>query len=109
MSLPAPEAAQLGRELAHWLTSGGGVERLGAELRRAVRESEAAFDQSNALYREGLASLFDVLDVQRQLISSREALIDGESDLAQAHIALFAAVGAPTDTGSLSALSAAGR
>ncbi|MFL0357708.1 efflux transporter outer membrane subunit [Erythrobacter sp. GH1-10] len=80
-----------------------------SELRRAVRESEAAFDQSNALYREGLASLFDVLDVQRQLISSREALIDGESDLAQAHIALFAAVGAPTDTGSLSGLSGAGR
>lgn len=47
------------------------------EFQNAVTESEAAFEQCNALYREGLASLFDVLDVQRQLISSRESLIDG--------------------------------
>lgn len=64
-------------------------------LVRSVTESEAAFQQSNALYREGLASLFDVLDVQRQLISSREALIDGEAASAQAHVALFSAVGDP--------------
>ncbi len=63
------------------------------ELEAAVQESEAAFEQSNALYREGLASLFDVLDVQRQLISSREALIDGEADLSQAFIELYAAAG----------------
>lgn len=63
------------------------------EFRNAVTESEAAFEQSNALYREGLASLFDVLDVQRQLISSREALIDGNAGLAQAHVDLFTAVG----------------
>lgn len=64
-----------------------------SELRNAVAESEAAFDQSNALYREGLASLFDVLDVQRQLITSREALIDGNAELAQAYIGLFSATG----------------
>jgi len=65
------------------------------ELASAVAESEAAFEQSNALYREGLASLFDVLDVQRQLIGSREALIDAEAALAQAYIDLFTATGAP--------------
>lgn len=64
-----------------------------SEFQNAVTESEAAFDQSNALYREGLASLFDVLDVQRQLISGREALIDGNADLAQAYVTLFTAVG----------------
>lgn len=64
-----------------------------SEFQNAVTESEAAFDQSNALYREGLASLFDVLDVQRQLISGREALIDGNADLAQAYVDLFTAVG----------------
>lgn len=64
-----------------------------SEFQNAVTESEAAFEQSNALYREGLASLFDVLDVQRQLISSREALIDGNAALAQAHVDLFTAVG----------------
>ncbi|TRD11791.1 TolC family protein [Erythrobacter insulae] len=63
------------------------------ELEKAVAESEAAFNQSNALYREGLASLFDVLDVQRQLISSREALIDGEADLSQSYVQLYSAVG----------------
>lgn len=69
-----------------------------AALQDAVTQSEAAFGQSNALYREGLASLFDVLDVQRQLISSREALIDGNADLAQAYVALFTAVGGETET-----------
>lgn len=68
-----------------------------SEFQNAVTESEAAFEQSNALYREGLASLFDVLDVQRQLISSREALIDGNADLAQAHVDLFTAVGGDMD------------
>lgn len=67
-------------------------------LQNAVTESEAAFGQSNALYREGLASLFDVLDVQRQLISSREALIDGNADLAQAYVDLFTAVGSDSNT-----------
>lgn len=66
------------------------------QLDKAVIESEAAFEQSNALYREGLASLFDVLDVQRQLISSREAVLDARSELAQAYVQLYAAVGAPT-------------
>lgn len=69
-----------------------------SEFQNAVTESEAAFDQSNALYREGLASLFDVLDVQRQLISGREALIDGNADLAQAYVDLFTAVGEPPDS-----------
>lgn len=67
------------------------------ELGNAVTESEAAFEQSNALYREGLATLFDVLDVQRQLISGRDAVIDGRADLAQAYVELFTAVGAPPE------------
>lgn len=66
------------------------------ELNKAVTQSEAAFEQSNALYREGLATLFDVLDVQRQLISAREAVLDARSALAQAYVSLYAAVGSPT-------------
>ena len=65
-----------------------------AELRQAIEESETAFDQSNALYREGLASLFDVLDAQRQLIASRQSLIDSEADLAASIVSLYAATGA---------------
>ncbi len=65
-------------------------------LRQAIEQSESAFNQSNALYREGLTSLFDVLDAQRQLIGSREDLIDSEANLASSIIALYAAIGSPT-------------
>lgn len=57
-------------------------------LAEAIEQSETALDQSNALYREGLASLFDVLDAQRQLIASRQSLLDNRADLADAFIAL---------------------
>lgn len=66
-----------------------------ADLEEAISESERAFEQSNALYREGLANLFDVLDSQRQLINSRQALIDSEAALAIALVQLYAAVGEP--------------
>lgn len=64
-----------------------------AALEEAIEESEAAMEQSNALYREGLATLFDVLDAQRQLIASRQSLIDNQAELASASIALQLAVG----------------
>ncbi|MFK4003396.1 efflux transporter outer membrane subunit [Qipengyuania sp. NPDC077563] len=59
----------------------------------AIEESETALSQSNALYREGLASLFDVLDAQRQLIASRQSLIDSEAALAEAYTAFHVGVG----------------
>ena len=65
-------------------------------FRNAIEQSEAAFNQSNALYREGLTSLFDVLDAQRQLINSRQSLIDSDAAIASAVIDLYSAVGAPT-------------
>lgn len=63
----------------------------GKSLGEAIEQSETALGQSNALYREGLTSLFDVLDAQRQLIASRQSLIDNHADLARAFIALHAA------------------
>lgn len=66
-----------------------------AELERAVRASERAFDQLDALYREGLATFIDILDAQRQLIGSRESFVDSEAALASAVVQLYAAVGAP--------------
>ena len=65
------------------------------KLRDAITQSESAFNQSNALYREGLTSLFDVLDAQRQLINIRQALIDSDAQIAFAIIDLYAAIGAP--------------
>lgn len=62
-------------------------------LSEAIEESETALSQSNALYREGLASLFDVLDAQRQLIASRQSLIDSEAALANSYTAFHAGIG----------------
>ncbi|WNO54050.1 efflux transporter outer membrane subunit [Stakelama saccharophila] len=64
-------------------------------LEDAIDQSREAYTQLNALYREGLSSLFDVLDAQRQLIASRQSLIDSEADLANAVIDFYAAVGSP--------------
>lgn len=68
-----------------------------AGLASAIEESEMAFEQTNALYREGLTSLFDVLDVQRQLISSREDYVDAEAQLASSVVQMYSAVGAPNE------------
>lgn len=64
-----------------------------ADLLEAIEQSETALEQSNALYREGLASLFDVLDAQRQLIASRQSLIDSEAALASSYVAFHGAIG----------------
>ena len=66
-------------------------------LADAIDQSEVAYNQSNALYREGLTSLFEVLDVQRQLISSRQDYVDAQAQLASAIVRMYSAVGAPTD------------
>lgn len=63
------------------------------DLAIAVEASEAAFVQLQALYTEGLATLIEVLDSQRQLISSREAFVDSEAALAAAIVALYRSVG----------------
>ena len=62
-------------------------------LSEAIEQSEAALEQSDALYREGLATLFDVLDAQRQLIGSRQSLIDSEAALAISFVSFHAAIG----------------
>lgn len=64
-----------------------------AELLRAVEASESAFNQLNALYREGLATFIDILDAQRTLIDSREAYVNSRAELARAVIALQTALG----------------
>jgi len=67
------------------------------ELDRAVEASQQAFDQLDALYREGLASFIDILDAQRTLISSRESQVDSQADFALSLVSLYAALGAPVD------------
>lgn len=80
-------------EVENALVSIEAYHQRGEALTQAIDESETALDQSNALYREGLASLFDVLDAQRQLIASRQSLIDSNAALASSFVAFHAAVG----------------
>ncbi|MEH6791792.1 efflux transporter outer membrane subunit [Parasphingorhabdus sp.] len=80
-------------EVENALVSIDAYRQRGAALTEAIDESETALEQSNALYREGLASLFDVLDAQRQLIASRQSLIDSNAALASSFVAFHAAVG----------------
>ena len=80
-------------EAENALTAIKAYEERRKSLVEAIEQSETALDQSNALYREGLTSLFDVLDAQRQLISSRESLLDNNAAMTTAFIALHSAAG----------------
>ncbi|WP_138511033.1 efflux transporter outer membrane subunit [Maricaulis alexandrii] len=71
------------------------IEAQSIELQTAVTASEQAFDQLNALYREGLASFIDILDAQRTLISSRQSQLESRANHAKAIIGLYRALGAP--------------
>lgn len=62
-------------------------------LEAAVSASQSAYNQLDALYREGLAGFIDVLDSQRSLIASREAVVETRADLASEIVRLYAAVG----------------
>lgn len=86
-------------EVENALVSIRAVEARTAELERAVAASEQAFDQLDALYREGLASFIDILDAQRTLIDSRETLLDSQADHALAVVDLYRALGAPVEAG----------
>lgn len=65
-------------------------------LAGAVSASEQAFEQLDALYREGLATFIDILDAQRQLIGSRESLVDATASVAGAVVELHTALGGGT-------------
>ena len=55
--------------------------------------NRSAFEQSRALYREGLANFLDVLDSQRQLNTTRQELAQTRRDLALEAVALYSALG----------------
>jgi len=63
------------------------------ELEEAAARSQSAYDQLDALYREGLAGFIDVLDAQRTLIQIRQQLVETDAALASALTRLSAALG----------------
>lgn len=67
------------------------------DLEQAVAASEDAFDQLNALYREGLATFIDILDAQRTLIDSREAYVNSQAELARGVITLQTGLASPLE------------
>lgn len=69
------------------------LEQQRKQLALAVKASRSAYRQLDALYTEGLVNFIDVLDAQRNLISSREALIDAEADAVSAIVTLYNAIG----------------
>lgn len=69
------------------------------EIQLAGERSQAAYDQLDALYREGLAGFIDVLDAQRTLIQIREQIVETDAALASALARLSAALGGLPDNG----------
>jgi len=66
-----------------------------ADLREAAATGETAVGQARDLYEQGLVGFLDVLDAERTLLDTRQALLDAETDTARAITDLYAAVGAP--------------
>lgn len=64
-----------------------------AALETAGASSQSAYDQLDALYREGLAGFIDILDGQRTLIQIREQIVETDADLATALAQLNSALG----------------
>ena len=67
------------------------------EIQLAGERSQAAYDQLDALYREGLAGFIDVLDAQRTLIQIREQIVETDAALASALARLSSALGGLPD------------
>lgn len=81
------------REVESALVQVGALKEQRAELEIAGERSQAAYDQLDALYREGLAGFIDVLDAQRTLIQIRQQLVETDAALATALARLSAALG----------------
>lgn len=69
-----------------------------AALDTAGTRSQSAYDQLDALYREGLAGFIDILDGQRTLIQIREQIVETDADLASALAQLNSALGGISGT-----------
>ncbi|MEL6687491.1 MAG: TolC family protein, partial [Pseudomonadota bacterium] len=68
------------------------------ELGEAGARSQSAYNQLEALYREGLAEFIDILDSQRTLIQIREQIVETEANLASAMAQLSASLALKTSS-----------
>ena len=70
-----------------------------AQAYRLGRGVDADINQARDLYAQGLVGFLDVLDAERTLLDTRQALLDAETDVARAIADLYAAAGAPVYEG----------
>jgi len=71
-------------------------------LARAAQANQQAVDLAGDLYRHGLADFLRVLDSQRSLYQSQDALIESDRAVSSDLIALYKALGGGWENGSLS-------
>lgn len=62
-------------------------------LQRAAKASRQAEELARIQYKEGIASLLDVLDAQRQKLQSETTLVTAKANVGQTYAALYKALG----------------
>jgi len=80
-------------EVEQALTDYTGASERRLALDEAVRNNEAAFEQSDVLYRRGFATFLEVLDSQRTLNETLQEQALSQRDLATQLINIYAALG----------------
>ena len=75
------------------LAGTAGQERRHAALERSLAHAQRTYELASTSYRLGEADLSEVLDAQRGLLQSRQAYLQGRTELATAQVALFVALG----------------
>jgi NodT family efflux transporter outer membrane factor (OMF) lipoprotein len=108
-ALYAASVRQAVREVEDALVTLQGSAARSADARLAVEGYDASLKATEALYRGGLASLFDLEDARRTALLARRELIDLERERVAAWIALYRALGGGWSAPAPPALAAAPR
>jgi outer membrane protein TolC len=64
-----------------------------AILEKAAKASRQAEEMARVQYKEGIASLLDVLDAQRQRLETETTLLTARANVGQSYAALYKALG----------------
>ena len=108
-ALYAAQVRQAVREVEDALVTLQGSAARSADARLAVAGYDASLAATEALFRGGLASLFDLEDARRTALLARRELIDLERERVTAWIALYRALGGGWAEPAPPALAAASR
>ena len=87
------------REVEDALVAYSGNQNRRKKLAGAVDANRSAVDLANELYREGLTDFLSVLQAQRDLFASEDALAQGDRNVTADFIALYKALGGGWEAG----------